>query len=115
MNNGHSILDIWVYLSGSPLAALFITLCAYQIGLWTYQRFNQHPAANPVAIAVVIVAVTIQTIQMPYATYFSGAQFVHFLLGSATVALAVPIYKGLTGLRSRAIPLLMALCFGAFV
>lgn len=110
-----SILEIWVYLSGSPLAALFITLGGYQVGLWLYQRSGQHPAANPVAIAVLLVALTIQLIHMPYATYFSGAQFVHFLLGSATVALAVPIYKGLHALRSRALPLLLALCLGALV
>lgn len=115
MTDTHSILEIWVYLSGSPLAALFITLAAYQAGLWVYQRCGQHPAANPVAIAVVLVAVTIQTIHMPYATYFSGAQFVHFLLGSATVALAVPIYRGFDALRSRALPLLLALCLGGLV
>lgn len=115
MSGAHSILEIWVYLSGSPLVALFITLGAYQVGLWVYQRCGQHPAANPVAIAVLLVAVTIQAMNMPYATYFSGAQFVHFLLGSATVALAVPIYKGLNALRRRALPLLLALGLGGLV
>ena len=49
---------------------------------------------------------------MPYAKYFEGAQFVHFLLGTATVALAVPIYKGLDALRGRIFPLLAALLAG---
>jgi putative effector of murein hydrolase len=49
---------------------------------------------------------------MPYAKYFEGAQFVHFLLGSATVALAVPIYKGLAVVRGRIVPLTAALLAG---
>jgi putative effector of murein hydrolase len=77
-----------------------------------YERTHRHPLANPVAIAVVLVAVTITLIDMPYTRYFEGAQFVHFLLGSATVALAVPIYKGLDALRGRVLPLLTSLLCG---
>ena len=77
-----------------------------------YERFDRNPLANPVAIAIAIVATVITLIDMPYAKYFEGAQFVHFLLGTATVALAVPIYKGLDALRGRIVPLLAALLAG---
>ena len=107
------IHEIWVYLSGSPLLALFVTLAAYQAGLLIYERFDRHPLANPVFIAVVLVALIITAIGMPYPTYFEGAQFVHFLLGTATVALAVPIYRGLAVLRGRIVPLALALACGA--
>jgi putative effector of murein hydrolase len=51
---------------------------------------------------------------MRYDDYFKGAQFVHFLLGTATVSLAVPIYRGLAGLQGRWWPMLFALvCGGA--
>ena len=113
MNDAHSLDGIWVYLSGSPLLALFITLLAYQCGLWLYHRSGGNSLANPVAIAVLLVASCIKLIDMPYATYFSGAQFVHFLLGSATVALAIPIYRGLPALRGRTLPLALALLTGA--
>ena len=115
MNEKNSIIEIWVYLSGSPLLALFITLAAYQIGLFVYQRSNQSPMANPVAIAVILVASFIKFIDMPYDTYFKGAQFIHFLLGSATVSLAIPIYRGLGSLRNRSIPLLASLIMGGGV
>jgi putative effector of murein hydrolase len=49
---------------------------------------------------------------MPYEKYFEGAQFVHFLLGTATVALAVPIHQGMSGLKGRVIPLMAALLAG---
>lgn len=115
MNEKHSIVEIWVYLSGSPLFALFITLAAYQIGLTIYNSSKQNPIANPVAIAILIVASTIQWIEMPYSTYFEGAQFIHFLLGSATVSLAIPIYKGLSSIKGRSIPLAFALATGGLV
>lgn len=110
-----SIVEIWVYLSGSPLIALFITLVAYQIGLWAYQKAKQNPLVNPVAIAVILVASFIELIDMPYETYFQGAQFIHFLLGSATVALAIPIYRGISSLKNRVIPLLVALLLGGAI
>jgi putative effector of murein hydrolase len=113
MNNSvPAIHEIWVYLSGSPLLALFLTLAAYHVGVMIYERAGRNPVANPVAIAVVLVAVAITLVDMPYAKYFEGAQFVHFLLGTATVALAVPIYRGLEGLGSRIAPLLVALLMG---
>ena len=106
------IAEIWVYLSGSPLLALILTLTAYQIGMLTYEKFNRNPLANPVAIAVLIVALAITAIDMPYRTYFEGAQFVHFLLGTATVSLAVPIFKGFRALAGRMLPLFLALIGG---
>lgn len=112
MNSLPDIHEIWVYLSGSPLLALILTLAAYQIGVVVYERADRNPLANPVAIAVALVAVAITAIDMPYATYFEGAQFVHFLLGTATVALAVPIHHGLKELRGRIIPLLAAVLAG---
>lgn len=112
MNERHSIVEIWVYLSGSPLLALLITLAAYQLGLFLYQQSKQNALVNPVAIAVILVASFIQLIEMPYSTYFEGAQFIHFLLGSATVSLAIPIYRGLSSLHQRWGPLLISLMIG---
>jgi putative effector of murein hydrolase len=106
------IHEIWVYLSGSPLLALILTLAAYQVGVMVYERTRLNPLANPVLIAVTLIAVALAVLDMPYATYFEGAQFVHFLLGTATVSLAVPIYKGLPSLRSRMLPLMAALIGG---
>ena len=115
MSEQHSIAEIWVYLSGSPLFALFLTLAAYLFGLIVYKASKQNPLANPVAIAIILVAVIIQCIEMPYATYFEGAQFIHFLLGSATVSLAIPIYRGLESLKGRSVPLIFSLITGSLV
>lgn len=106
------IHEIWVYLAGSPLLALTVTLGAYALGTTIYERTARHPLANPVLIAVATVSVVLVAIDMPYDTYIEGAQFVHFLLGTATVSLAIPIYKGWASLKGRVGVLLLALVAG---
>jgi putative effector of murein hydrolase len=107
--------EIWVYLTGSPLFSLILTLAAYQLGLMIYEQFDKSPLANPVAIAITLVITTITALGMPYAEYFAGAQFIHFLLGTATVALAVPIYKGWHLLKGRFTALGISLLVGGAV
>jgi predicted murein hydrolase (TIGR00659 family) len=94
------LFRLWVYLSATPLLGLTLTLVAYQAGLLAAHSTGGHPLVNPVLIAMVIVALTLGITNTPYATYFEGAQFVHFLLGSATVALAVPFYERLASLKT---------------
>ena len=107
------IADIWVYLSASPLLWLTATLLAYQGAYWIYRKTAMNPLANPVAIAVAALVALLWSTGTPYATYFEGAQFVHFLLGTATVALAVPLYANLETLRKNLLPLGGALIAGS--
>ncbi|QNB12766.1 LrgB family protein [Paraburkholderia bannensis] len=104
---------IWVYLAASPLLGLTLTLVAYLIALNVYARAKHNPLANPVLIAVAIVVVALKITDTPYRTYFEGAQFVHFLLGPATVALALPLYRQWNKLRRTALPLIGGLVAGS--
>lgn len=102
----------WVYLSASPLLGLTLTLCAYVVAQAIYARCNYSPLANPVAIAIGLVSIALVASGMSYQRYFAGAQFVHFLLGPATVALAVPLARQLPRMRRAFLPLLAALFCG---
>ncbi len=106
-------VDIWVYLATTPLLGLTITLVAYVAGDWIYRRANMHPLLNPVLLAVLALMALLLATGTPYTTYFEGAQFVHFLLGPATVALAVPLYFNLAKLRRLWLPLLGGLVAGS--
>ena len=107
--------DIWVYLSTTPLLGLTVTLLVYQGAYWVYKRANFNPLLNPVPWSVAILMVILTVTNTPYQTYFDGAQFVHFLLGPATVALAVPLYPQLGKLRRFIIPVIGALLVGGTV
>lgn len=94
-----TVADIWVYLSRDPLFGLTATVLAYLAADRVYRALGQHPLANPVLWAVVPLALLLWATGIPYARYFEGAQFIHVLLGPATVALAVPLYRAFGTLR----------------
>ncbi|HVK94719.1 MAG TPA: LrgB family protein, partial [Noviherbaspirillum sp.] len=71
-----------------------------------------HPLVNPVAIAVALLVLILSATDTPYTTYFDGAQFVHFLLGPATVALAIPLYQQLDKLRRNWFAMLVSALLG---
>jgi len=108
----HDFVELWVYLSATPLYGLTATLVAYVIAHGVYSRLGQPPWANPVLWTVVALALLLGATGMPYPTYFSGAQFIHFLLGPAVVALAWPMWQRRTELRARVWPLLLAALAG---
>ena len=104
--------QFWVYLAASPLLGLTMTLCAYLAAQRICAWCKGAPVANPVAIAIAIVVGILSLSGMSYERYFAGAQFVHFLLGPATVALAVPLVRQLPRLRRHWLPLTTALLAG---
>lgn len=109
----HDLRDIWVYLSASPLLHLTLTLVAFQLGTWVYTKGKLNPVLNPVLIAVVLVVAFLLATGTSYRDYFDGAQFVHFLLGAATVALAVPLYRQLEKVRQSALAVLASILAGS--
>jgi predicted murein hydrolase (TIGR00659 family) len=109
-----NFVKLWVYLSGSPLLWLTATLVAYVIADAIARAAKRHPLANPVLMAVIFVAAILLATSTEYPTYFAGAQFVHFLLGPATVALAVPLVRHLPQVKRTALPMAVALIVGSF-
>jgi predicted murein hydrolase (TIGR00659 family) len=110
-----TVIDLWVYLSASPLLWLTATLCAYVVADRIAAALGRHPAANPVMIAVVLLSVLLLALGVNYRTYFEGAQFIHFLLGPATVALAVPLYRHWPTVRANIRPMAVSLVAGSAV
>ena len=110
--NAQPLFELWVYLSGTPLAGLTLTLLAYSAAWYAYRRASFHPLANPVPVAVGLIVAALALTGTPYPTYFDGAQFVHFLLGPATVALAIPLYDQRAKLKRLWLPLTLGLAAG---
>ena len=105
--------SIWVYLSATPLLWLALTLVAWIAADAIARACGRHPLVNPVLIAIAVVGGVLVATGTPYQTYFQGAQFVHFLLGPATVAIAVPLVRHLTLVRANVVPMIAALFAGA--
>ena len=105
-------VQLWVYLSSTPLFGLTATLVVYVSAQGFYAPMQQAPWANPVLWSVVILGGVLVASRTPYQTYFSGAQFIHFLLGPAVVALAWPLWQRRAELRARARAVLLAATAG---
>ena len=105
-------VQLWVYLSSTPLFGLTATLVVYVIASLFYDSVRKAPWANPVLWSVVCLGALLLATRTPYPTYFAGAQFVHVLLGPAVVALGWPLWLRRGELRSRGVALTSAALAG---
>ena len=105
--------SLWVYLSQSPLLWLTVTLLTYAVADAVSLATYRHALANPVFHSMWIIGAFLLLTGTSYTTYFEGAQFVHFLLGPATVALAVPLYENRKAALAAILPMLAALAVGS--
>jgi predicted murein hydrolase (TIGR00659 family) len=105
-------VQLWVYLSSTPLFGLTATLVAYVVASTLYDRLQRPPWANPVLWSVICIGGVLLATGTPYPTYFAGAQFVHVLLGPAVVALAWPLWQRRIEVRRRGVALTLAALIG---
>jgi predicted murein hydrolase (TIGR00659 family) len=104
--------SFWVYLSASPLWWLTLTIVAYLLAQKLFLKSGSLSILNPVALSVIFLIALLMLSGTPYERYFAGAQFLHFLLGPATVALAVPLFRQLPRLKAIWVPVALSLSAG---
>ena len=107
------VASLWVYLSERPLTWLTVTVGAYAIADQVAMRARRHPLLNPVVIAALLVIALLTLTGTPFPVYFEGAQFVHFMLGPATVALGIPLYQQMYHIRAMWRPIVVTLPIAA--
>jgi putative effector of murein hydrolase len=106
---------LWDHLAQNPVLWLCLTLLAYQAGIWVYKKSGYLTILSPFVIAVTVLLLILFATGTTYETFFAGAQFVHFLLGPATVALAVPLFDQRRRLAKLWAPLLIGVTVGCIV
>lgn len=107
------VFALWVYLARTPLLWLTVTILAYCVCDRVSAVLHRAPLANPVLMSMCLVGLLVRATGTPYATYFDGAQFIHFLLGPATVALAIPLYQNRQLVLRSLLPMACALLAGS--
>ncbi|MGF9693446.1 LrgB family protein [Rhizobium sp. 0TCS1.26] len=110
-----SPVELWVYLSTSPLIWLTLTVCTWIAATELSIRLKRNPLVNPVLTSILFLSVVMAVFGIPYERFFAGAQFVHFLLGPATVAIAVPLYKQWHEVKRVLVPIGIALTVGSVI
>lgn len=102
-------------LAQNPVFGIAITLAAFETGCWVQRRCRGRPLANPVLIAIVLIVAGLELCGISYDTYLKGGGLIQFLLGPATVALALPIYANAARIRGAAIGIAAGIAVGATV
>lgn len=107
--------EAWEWLRTSPLLGVLLTLAAYRVGRGVHRRCAGHPASQPVLVAIVLTGAVLLATGTDYADYARGGDLILFLLGPATVALAVPLHRQAHHLRRLVLPLLVGIPLGVAV
>ncbi len=99
-------------LRTAPFLWLGVTAACYLLAERLYERSGQFALLHPVLVSIALLMGILKASAVSYADYFQGAQLYHWLLGTATVALAVPLFDNLQRVRTLLWPLLLALLVG---
>jgi len=114
----HSLLPlpffhVWSYLQTQPLLGLTATLVTWEFAAAIDRRAGHKPFTNPTVLSILFLACALLITRTPYAAYFNGAQYVHFLLGPATVALAIPMYANWQAIKTHFTAIMISLTAGS--
>jgi predicted murein hydrolase (TIGR00659 family) len=74
------------------ILTIVATVLAYSLSRYLFLRY-QHPLFNMVLLGTLLVIAVLLSLRLPYEAYAPGKEIMTFLLGPATVALAIPLYK----------------------
>ncbi len=92
--------------------SIFITITAYLISRKIFLK-TQSPLVNPVLLSTTAVILILHFSGVTFTQYKPGKDIMTFLLGPATVALALPLYLNRNILRKSFSPILIGIICGA--
>ena len=101
------------WLANSPLLWLPLTVGAYAAAVWLYRRSGGSTLLIPVVTSVLLVVLILALSRTPYQVYADSTTWLTFLIGPATVALAIPLYEQVARLRQIWLPVTVALLAGS--
>ena len=104
---------LYAYVTTTPLVWIIVTISAYKIGILVYEKSGKNALLQPIVVAYMIMLPILLVAKIPYQQYFESVSIIHFILGPATVALALPLYKNLKLIRSYFMPIVATLVLGS--
>lgn len=99
-------------LTSSPLFGVTLTLLMFRLAINLKERWP-HPLVNPLLVGIGSIILILVLLGIPYEAYSIGGAYIHFLLGPATVVLAIPLYKQMGLLKKNLIPILVGVLSGS--
>lgn len=101
------------YLQTTPLTWLILTIASYKVGIIIYEKSNKFSLLQPIFTSYIVLISAVLLTDTSFEHYFESVQWIHFLLGVATVALALPLYHNLKFIKRLFVPIIITLVFGS--
>lgn len=96
-------------MSLDELFWLILTLSSFKLGIIIYEKSAKNTLLQPIIIAYFIIMSALLISGVSYEKYFKSVEIIHFFLGPATVALALPLYNNLKYIKSLFFPIMITL------
>lgn len=96
--------------SVEPLFGITLTVVAYAVALKCQQKWK---GIHPLLISSILIIAVLMFMQVPYEAYKKGGDYIVFLLGPATVALGVPLYKNAQRIGRSFVPIITGITVGS--
>ncbi|HBW13625.1 MAG TPA: hypothetical protein DEF30_07400 [Proteiniclasticum sp.] len=96
----------------TPVFGILLSVVCYEIGI-LIQRKTKNPILNPLLLAIIFVILVLIVFEIPKETYDLGGSYILFLLGPATVVMAVPLYRQINLLKKDWLPILVGIFVGS--
>ena len=100
-------------LASGPMLWLPLTITFYLMASATYRWAGKPALVNPTLLTIACVCGSLMVLHVPYDAYFDSVSVLHYLLGTAVVALAIPLHQNFKRLIGLLRPITLALVAGS--
>ena len=100
------------YFTATPFFGTTITLLVFVFATILNKKWS-NVLTTPLLVSTMIIVAILVLLEIPYAEYNKGAQYITYFLTPVTVCFAVPMYKNLDVLKKYAAPIMLAILVGS--
>lgn len=102
----HSAIEA---LINHPLFLIGVTIFLYSISNWIFEKLGRLGLLHPILVCIVVLGFGLHYFHVSYQHYFHAVEVLYWLLGTATVALAVPLFDQMSRIKALFIPIIVTL------
>lgn len=99
----------------TPLFGITLTVAVHAASVRLWHRCGRTPLLTPVLVSMLVIVALLTVTGVSYESYMLGGNYLAFLLGPATVALAVPLYRAFDQIRRFLVPITVGVVAGSTV
>ena len=104
--------EILLQLTADPLFGIASSIAAYAAALWLNRKVKS-PAANPLLMAGAMLILLLWALDIPLENFQKGGDVITMLLGPATAALSISVYRQVQVLKKHFLPVVLGCLAGA--